>query len=114
MASLPGIRAGNAGAISRHALIERMEETAASQVYEWEVRRRVVAEELERTRREIAVRRVRIPLSPDAEHRRFGDLPAAIELRIAFSEAEELAAELVELSQAMAHDWGGFVRVGDD
>ena len=59
---------------------------------------RRVAEELARTRREIAARR------------RFGDLPAAIrltpgELRITFSGAEDLAAKLVELSQAMAHDW---------
>ena len=31
MAGLPGIRAANAAAISREALIERMRETAASQ-----------------------------------------------------------------------------------
>ena len=34
MAGLPGIRAGNAAAIARHALIERMEGTAASGAYE--------------------------------------------------------------------------------
>ena len=33
IAGLSGIRTGNAAAISRHALIERMEETAASEVY---------------------------------------------------------------------------------
>ena len=37
MARLPGIRAGNAAAISRAAFIERMRETAASGVYQWEV-----------------------------------------------------------------------------
>ena len=116
MAGLPGIRVGNAAAVSRTALIRRMEETAASPVYQWEVRRRArVTEELERTRRELAARSVQIPIPPDAEHRRFGDLPDPIrlrpgELRIAFSGAEDLAAKLVELSQAMAHDWGGFVR----
>ena len=62
---LTGIRAGNATAISRPALIERMEATASSGVYQWEVRRRTrLAEELERTRREIAARRVRIPAPP--------------------------------------------------
>ena len=40
MAGLAGIRAGNAGAASRDALIRRMEETAASGVYQWEVTRR--------------------------------------------------------------------------
>ena len=113
MAGLAGIRAGNAAVISRLALIERMRETAASGVYQWEVRRRGrVVEELERTRRELAARRVQIPVSPDAAHRRFGNLPETIdlrpgELRIAFSDAEDLAAKLWELSQAMAHDWTG-------
>ena len=116
MAGLAGIRAGNAAAISRQALIERMRETAASGVYQWEIRRRGrVVEELDRTRREIAARLVQIPLSPDRAHRRFRDLPAAIglragELRITFSDAEDLAARLVELSQAMAHDWTGFMQ----
>ena len=62
MAGLPGIRAGNVGAIARHALIERMEETAASGVYQWEVHRR--AHEPDRTRREIAARCVRNPYGP--------------------------------------------------
>ena len=88
--------------------------------YQWEVRLlgRVV-EELDRTRREIAVRRVQIPTAPDRVHRRFGDLPATIdlrpgELRIAFSGAEDLAARLLELSQAMAHDWTGFMRAVEE
>ncbi len=116
MAGLAGIRVGNATAISRETLIERMRKTAARGVYQWEVARRGhVVEELERTRREIAARRVQIPTAPDRAHRRFSDLPAAIhlgagELRITFSGAEDLAAKLWELSQAMAHDWNGFMR----
>ena len=75
---MAGTRAGNATAISRGTLIERMRETAASGVYPWEVARRArVVEELDRTRRDLAARRVQIPVSPDAAHRRFGDLPAA-------------------------------------
>ena len=58
MAGLPGIRAGKAAAIARHAIVERMEATARSGVYQWEVRRRTcLAKELDRTRREIAARR---------------------------------------------------------
>ena len=84
-----------------------------------EVRRRGVAEELNRTRREIAARRVQIPTAPDVTRRRFGDLPAAIrltpgELQIAFSGAEDLAAKLVELSQAMANDWSAFLRAVEE
>ena len=120
MAGLAGIRAGNAAVVSRAALIERIEETASSGVYQWEVaRRHRVSEELERTRRELAARRVQIPLSPAASQRPLGDLPAAIdltpgELRIAFSDAPDLAAKLVELSQAMAHDWTGFIRAVEE
>ena len=115
MAGLPGIRAGNAGAISRHALMERMEETAASGVYQWEVHRRGrLVEEIERTRREIAARLVEIPIAPDVVQRRFGDLPEEIrltpgELCIEFRGAEDLAAKLMALSQAMANDWTAFM-----
>ena len=116
MAGWPSIRAGNATAVSRTALIEWVEEISRSRVYQWEVRRRTrLVEELERTRRQLAARRVQIPLSPAAARRAFGELPETIqlrvgELRIAFSDAPDLAAKLVELSQAMAHDWTGFMR----
>ena len=101
---MPGIRAGNATGVSRLPLTERIEETASRGVYQWEVALRAsVGEELDRTRRDRATRH------------RFGVLPATIdlttgELRIAFSDAENLVAKLVELSQAMAHDWTGFMR----
>ena len=81
MAGLPGIRAGNAATIVRYTLIERMEETAASGVYQWEVHRRArPVEEIERTRREIAARRVQIPTAYEGPRQRFGDLSAAISL----------------------------------
>jgi hypothetical protein len=32
------------------------------------------------------------------------------ELRVQFSSAEDLAAKLFEISQAMANDWPGFVH----
>ena len=116
MAGLPGISAGNAGAISRHALIERMEEIAASEVYQWEVRRRArLVEEIDRTRHEIAARRVQIPTAPEGPRQRFGDLSAAISLttgalQIEFRGAEDLPAKLLELSQAMTNDWSAFMR----
>ena len=62
MAGLRGIRAGNAAAISRSALIEQMEAAASSDGYQWEGAHRArVAEELDRTRREFSDRASRSP-----------------------------------------------------
>ena len=83
------------------------------------IRRRRAAEKLERRRREIAARRVQLPTAPDVDQRRFGDLPAAISLtpgalQIEFRGAEDLAAKLPELSQAMANDWNAFIRTVEE
>jgi hypothetical protein len=81
MAGLPGLRAGNASAVLRAALIARLEETASGGVFQWEVNRRSrVVEELDRTRRQLAARRVRIPAAADVEERRLRDLSADIAL----------------------------------
>ena len=120
MAGLPGLRAGNASAVLRQALIARLEETAAGGLFQWEVNRRSrVVEELDRTRRLLAARRVRIPAAPDVEERRLRDLSGDIalkpgELRIEFYGAEDLAAKLLELSKAMANDWSAFARAVED
>ena len=63
MAGLPGMQVGNAVAISRSALLSRLEETAAGGLFQEEVKRRArVVEELDRTRRQLAARRIRFPL----------------------------------------------------
>jgi hypothetical protein len=68
MPGLPGLRAGNASAVLRQALIARLEETAAGGLFQWEVNRRArVVNELDRSRRQLAARRVRIPAAPDGE-----------------------------------------------
>jgi len=120
MAGLPGLRAGNASAVLRLALIARLEETAAGGLFQWETNRRArVVEELDRTRRRLAARRVRIPAAADVEERRLQDLSGDIalkpgELRIEFYGAEDLAAKLLELSKAMANDWPAFARAVED
>ena len=120
MAGLPGLRAGNASAVVRQALIARLEETAKGGLFQWEVNRRArVVEELDRTRRHLAARRVRIPAAADVEERRLRDLSGDIalkpgELRIEFYGAEDLAAKLLELSKAMANDWSAFARAVED
>ena len=116
MAGLPGLRAGNASAVLRTALIAQLEETASGRVFQWEVNRRMrVVEELDRTRRQLAARRVRIPAAADVEERRLRDLSGDIalkpgELRIEFFGAEDLAAKLLELSKAMNNDWPAFAQ----
>jgi hypothetical protein len=120
MAGLPGLRAGNASAVLRLALIARLEETAQGGLFQWEVNRHSrVVDELDRTRRQLAARRVRIPAAVDVEERRLRDLSGDIalkpgELRIEFYGAEDLAAKLLELSKAMANDWTAFARAVED
>jgi len=77
VAGLPGLRAGNASAVLRQALIVRLEEMAQGGLFQWETNRRArVVEELDRTRRQLAARRVRIPAGG-----RRGGPPAAGSLR---------------------------------
>ncbi len=120
MAGLPGIQVGNAFAVERLALAARLDETASSDIFQWETNRRArVVEDLDRTRRQIAARRVVIPAAPDVRQREMSSLAPGIELqpgelRIRFHGAEDLAAKLFELSQAMANDWEAFtVKVGE-
>jgi len=111
MAGLPCLQVGNAVAVSRGALIERMETTSASGRFQWEIGRRArVVDSLLMLRKHAAARGVHVPAPANARDRLFGTLSAEITLRpgdlhIRFASAEDLAAKLFELSQAMANDW---------
>ena len=68
MAGLEGLRVGNAAAVSREALIARLERTAAAGVFQWEGNRRArVVEDL--ARRQLAAQHVRIPGAADVRER---------------------------------------------
>ena len=122
MAGLPALQVGNAVAVERQALIVRLESTAAGDRFQWEMRlrrRTRLAEDLDRTRRDLAARRVRIPAAADVRDRSVRELGGGIELRpgelrIQFYGAEDLAAKLFELSQAMANDWHAFAQAVED
>jgi hypothetical protein len=121
MSGLPALQVGNAVAVERQALIARLENTAAGDRFQWEMARRArLVEDLDRTRRQLAARRVRIPTAAEVRNRRVHDLARGIELhpgelRIQFQGTEDLAAKLFELSQAMANDWQAFaLAVGED
>ena len=66
MAGLEGLRVGNAAAVSREALIARLERTAAAGVFQWEGNRRArVVDALDLARRQLAAQHVRIPAAAD-------------------------------------------------
>ena len=114
MAGLPALQVGNALAVSRLALITRLETSASGQPFQWELtRRRRLAEALETLRQHAAARRVQLPVAPGAHERTVRTLGPGIfiqpgQLRIEFHSAEDLAAKLFELSQAMSNDWIAF------
>lgn len=114
MAGLPGLQFGNAFGVERAALIQRLENLAAGDRFQWEVsRRKRLAADLENTRRNLAARQVRIEVP--AQDAGVPGLAAGIELRagelrIEFSNSEDLAAKLFQLSQAMANDWAAFEK----
>jgi hypothetical protein len=120
MAGLPGLQVGNAFAVSRDALLARLEETAAGDVFQWETNRRSrVVEELKRAQKEVAARQVQLTVSPDVREREVSTLPAGINiaanlLSIRFETAEDLASKLFELSQAMANDWENFQKIAGE
>ena len=117
MAGLPCIQIGNAAAVERQALLERLQNTAESARFQREVSRRArVSESLETVRKLLAARLLRVPAAADVRERMVRDLAPAIELRpgelrIQSSGAEDLAAKLFELSQAMANDWQAFQKL---
>lgn len=116
MRGLPCLQVGNAVAVARRALIERMESVANGDSLAFELARRTrVAESLEVARRQAAARRIRLPVPAEAHAAKAADLSPAIdlrpgELRIRFEGPLDLAAKLFELSQAMANDWTAFTH----
>ncbi len=115
MAGLPCLQVGNAVAVSRVALIDRLEATTAASRFQWEVKRRTrVAKSLDTLRKDAAAKRVVVPAPADVRASSFQSLSADITIRpgqlsVRFSNAEDLAGKLFELSQAMANDWPAFV-----
>jgi hypothetical protein len=109
-----GYQAGKTFLISRAILIRQLKSVAVSNAYLIETARRErVSAELDRTRRLSFARNVRIDAAPDRRERLLKDLPLGIhlkpgELRIEFSDAEDLLRRLYELSQAMVYDFAQF------
>jgi hypothetical protein len=114
MTGLPAIQVGNAVAVSRIALIARLEATTKEDRFQWEISRRArVTDSIETIRKQSAARRVLIPAPPPLNQVRMVNAISGVELkrgelRICFQGAEDLASKLFQLSQAMANDWNQF------
>lgn len=117
MAGLPALQAGNAVAVERQALIERLGNTAASESFSMgryasrQAGRRPPAHP-PTVRRSARASSGRVD---DVRDRSVRDLSGGIALRpgalhIEFYGAEDLAAKLFELWQAMANDGHAFAQ----
>lgn len=115
MSRFHGVQIGHAWAVDRCKLIEALEGIQHGDDFQYEQRRRQrVASAYEEAKRKHPARQVQIPVTKDTHIRTMSSLPSGIALSrgklcIRFSDAENLAAKLFELSQAMAHDWDAFV-----
>lgn len=116
MSRFAGVQIGHAWAVDRTKLIAALEATQRGEEFQYEQRRRErIAAMYEEAKREHPARQIHIPVPRESLRGCLASLPPGIELapgelRIQFATAEELAAKLFGLSQAMAHDWDTFVR----
>ncbi|MDQ2840097.1 MAG: hypothetical protein M3Y72_03475 [Acidobacteriota bacterium] len=120
MSRFAGIQIGNAWAVDRQQLIETLEAIQRGEEFQWEQRRRKrIAAIYEQAKREHPARQVQIPITKETRTRTVSSLPSGVklsrcELHIQFSNAEDLAGKLFELSQAMARDWDAFARAAEE
>jgi hypothetical protein len=109
-----GYLVGKTFLISRRQLIASLEAVARGEEFFLESRRRErLVHDLEKTRKEIRGRRVKVQAPAEAREMGVGDLPAGIhlrpgELRIEFFGTEDLLRHLFELSQAIINDYPRF------
>ena len=106
--------------VRKDTLIQWIHAFFQSDAAQCEIRRVERIDEMLKTiRRNAAGSRIRVPAAADVRSRLLRDLPGGIELhpgelRGSFFGAEDLAAKLFELSQAMANDWRNFEAAVED
>src|SRR3954447_1347068 len=111
MSHFEGTQIGNAWVVDRHKLIQALEAIQHGAEFQSDQRRRErIADVYERAKREHPARQVQITVTKETRSRTVSSLPSGVKLgqgklHIQFTGAEELAAKLFELSQAMANDW---------
>jgi hypothetical protein len=112
-----GYLIGKTFLIDRLQLIANLEIISRGEEFLFEHRRKErLAADLDRSRKELAGRRVVIPTASEAHERWVKDLPVGIhlkagELRIEFHGTEDLLRHLFELSQAILNDYKKFTDI---
>jgi hypothetical protein len=120
MHAFGGYQVGKTFIVERAAILGELAARRESEAFDRERRRKMrLAEELERVRRLVPGRKVRIAADPDVHERVIGDLPGGIhlrpgELRIEFFGPEDLLRHLFELSQAIINDYERFEALVED
>lgn len=82
--------------------------------YQWELDRQTrLVSELEKARKIVAARQVKIPVSAEVRDQEIASLPSTIhlsptELRIEFRGVEDLLRQMLELSHAIMNDYRKF------
>src|SRR3954447_627848 len=111
MSRCPGVRIGNAWAVDRRQLIAWLEGLQQGEEFHFEQQRRQrVAAVYEQAKREHPARQVEVVVPRESQARTLTSLPSGIELRpgelrLQFTDVEELLRQLVELGQALQNDF---------
>jgi hypothetical protein len=112
-----GYQAGRTFLVERSKVIRILQRIARGRAYEWELaRREKLADEIEKVKRLLPGRQVRIMVPAEALQNRIADLPPGVylqpgELRIEFHGTEDLLRQLFELGQAIMNDYKKFEAI---
>ena len=112
-----GHQVGRTFIIDRTLLVDRLRTRRSAASFDYERLRRLrIVEELERLRKLVPGRGVRIPVQPEVRDHRLADLPVGIhlkpgELKLEFVGTEDLLRLLFELSQAILNDYRRFEEI---
>jgi hypothetical protein len=111
-----GYQAGRTFLIDRTKLIRALEHLTRDEYGPELARKTRLVDELEKTRKLLPGRTVRLMVPVDASERRLSDLPASIhlsagELRIEFHGTEDLLRQMFELSQMIMNDYRKFEQI---
>jgi hypothetical protein len=108
-----GYQAGRTFLVDRGGLLHSLQRIVRDN-YEPELTRKTrLVEELEKTRKLLPGRQVKLMVAPEVMERKLSDLPDCVhltagELRIEFHGTEDLLRQMFELSQAIMNDYRKF------
>ena len=115
MHAFGGYQAGRTFLVERSKVLRWLKSFDAN--HEWELARRTkLVSEIEREKKLLPSRRIRIATAPDVLDRTLADLPPGIHLQpgqllIEFHGTEDLLRHLFELSQAIVNDYSKFEKI---